>query len=55
MRSAAGFHANQFDLQVRGEVQQLLARKLLAYHNFTAQVKTNQIKDCLAKINADCL
>jgi hypothetical protein len=31
--SAAGFHADQLDLQVRGEVQQLLARELLAHHD----------------------
>jgi hypothetical protein len=53
MGSSAGFHANQFDLQVRREVQQLLARKLLAHYNLAAQVEPNQVKDCLAKINAD--
>jgi hypothetical protein len=40
-------------LQIRREVQQLLARKLLAHHNLAAQVKSNQMKDCLAEINAD--
>ena len=53
VRPAAGFHANQFDLQVRREVQQLFARKLLAYHNLATLVKANQMKDCLAEINAD--
>jgi hypothetical protein len=32
VRPSAGFHAYQFDLQVRRELQQLLARKLLAHH-----------------------
>jgi hypothetical protein len=53
MGASAGFHANQFDLQVRREVQQLLARKLLANHNLAAQVEPNQMKDCFTKINAD--
>jgi hypothetical protein len=33
--------------------QQLLARKLLAHCNFAAQVQSDQMKDCLAKINAN--
>jgi hypothetical protein len=41
------------DVYFRGEAQQLCARVLLAHHNLTAQVKPNQMKDCLAKINAD--
>jgi hypothetical protein len=53
MGSSVGFHANQFDLQVRREVQQLLPRKLLVHHNFAAQVEPNQMKHCLAEINAD--
>jgi hypothetical protein len=28
-------------------------RKLLAYHNLATLVKTNQMKNCLAEINAD--
>jgi hypothetical protein len=38
MSTSAGFHANQFDLQVCREAQQLLARKLFAHHNLAAQV-----------------
>jgi hypothetical protein len=53
MCAAASFHANQVDLQVRGEAQQLRARKLLAHHNFATPVLTNHMKDGLAKINAD--
>jgi hypothetical protein len=53
MGPSAGVHANQFDLQVRRAVQQLLARKLLAHYNLAAQVEPNQVKDCLAEINAD--
>jgi len=34
-------------------MQQLLARKLLAHCDFAAQVKSDQMKDCLAKINAN--
>jgi hypothetical protein len=55
MRSTTGFHANQFYLQVRRELQQLLARTLLAHHNLAAQVEPNQMEDRLAKINADCV
>src|SRR5246127_3888468 len=44
VRPSAGFHANQFDLQVRSEEQQLFARKLLAYYNLAARVKPNQMK-----------
>jgi hypothetical protein len=43
------------DLQIRRKVQQLLARKLLAHHNPALQVEPNQMKDCLAEINADCV
>jgi hypothetical protein len=50
---SAGFHANQFHLQIRRKVQQLLAGKLLAHHNLAAQVKPYQMKDCFAEINAD--
>jgi hypothetical protein len=35
------------------EWQQLLAREFLAHHSLAAQVKPNQMKDCLAEINAD--
>jgi hypothetical protein len=37
-----GGGGSQFDLQVRREVQPLLARKLLAHYNFTVQVEPNQ-------------
>jgi hypothetical protein len=40
---------NELHLQVRSEVQQLFARELLAYHNLSALVKPNQMKDCLAE------
>jgi hypothetical protein len=30
-----------------------LREKLLAHHNLAAQVEPNQMKDCLAEINAD--
>src|SRR5260370_532070 len=53
MRTSAGFHANQLDVHVRGEAQQLGARELLAHHNLAAQVKPDQMKNCLTKINAD--
>jgi hypothetical protein len=53
MGSSAGFPANQSNLQVRGEVQQLAARKPLAHYNLSPQVKPNQVKNCLTKINTD--
>jgi len=53
VRAATGFHADQFNAQVCGVVQQLLSRKHFAHHNFAAQIKTNQMKDCFAEINAD--
>ena len=39
----------RFDLQVRRETQQLLARKLLAHHNLAAQVVCNPRKNALLK------
>src|SRR5712691_6577385 len=53
MRTSAGFHANQLDVYVRCEAQQLYARELLSHHHLAAQVKPDQMKNCLAKINAD--
>jgi hypothetical protein len=50
--SSAVFHANQFGLQVRCEMQQLLARKLLAHNTIAAQVSPKQMKDGLAELNA---
>jgi hypothetical protein len=38
---------------VRGETQQLGARELLAHHDLAAQVKPDQMKNCITKINAD--
>jgi hypothetical protein len=35
------------------EWQQLLAREFLAHHSLAAQVKPNQMKDCLAEIDTD--
>src|SRR5260370_27959592 len=52
-RTSAGFHANQPDAYVGSEAQQLCARELLAHHDLTAQVKPDQMKNCLTKINAD--
>jgi hypothetical protein len=53
MRTSAGFHANQLDLHVRGKAEQLCPRELLAHHNLAAQVNSDQMKNCLTKINAD--
>jgi len=53
MGTTAGFHADQLDLPVRRETQQLQSRELLAHQNFAAQVETNQMKHCLAKVDAD--
>jgi hypothetical protein len=53
MGAAAGFHANQLDLPVRREAQQLQSRELLAHHYFAAQVETNKMRHCLAKVDAD--
>jgi hypothetical protein len=53
MRTSAGFHANQPDVYVGSEAQQLCARELLAHHDLAAQVEPDQVKDCLTKINAD--
>jgi hypothetical protein len=53
MRTPTGFHANHLDVYVRSEAQQLCARELLAHRDFAAQVKPDQMKNCLAKINAD--
>jgi hypothetical protein len=53
MGATAGFHADQLDLPVRREAQQLQSRELLAHHKFAAQVETNQMKHCLAKVDTD--
>jgi len=55
MRTSAGFHADQRDLYVGGEAQQLCTRELLAHYNLAAQVKPDEMKNCLTKINADGL
>src|ERR1039457_6628767 len=36
-----------------GIVKELFSRQLLAHHNLAALVEPNQVKDCLAEINAD--
>jgi hypothetical protein len=41
------------DLQIGGEMQQLRARKLLTHYDFAQRAKANEMKDCLAKVNAD--
>jgi hypothetical protein len=53
MRTSAGFHANQPDVYVGGEAQQLCTRELLAHHHLAVQVKPYQMKNGLTKINAD--
>lgn len=45
--------ANQLEAYVRGEAQQLGARELLVRQDLAAQVKPDQMKNCLTKINAD--
>src|SRR6266436_3735140 len=55
MRTSAGLHANQHDVYIRREPQQLCTRELLAHYDLAAQVKPDQMKNCLAKINADCV
>jgi len=44
MRTSAGFHANQPDVYVGSEAQQLCARELLAHHDLAAQVEPDQMK-----------
>ena len=39
MCTPTGFHANQLDAAVAGEVQQLCSGELLAHHNFATQVE----------------
>src|SRR5260370_39581145 len=53
MRTSAGFHANQPDVYVGSEAQQLCARELRAHHDLTAQVKPDQVKNGLTKITDD--
>jgi hypothetical protein len=53
MGATAGFHADQLDLPARREAQQLQSRELLAHHNLATQIETNQMKHCLAKVDAD--
>src|SRR5260221_11889831 len=55
MRTSPGLHANQPDVYIRREPQQLCTRELLAHYDLAAQVKPDQMKNCLAKINADCV
>src|SRR6516162_104375 len=53
MSPAAGFHANQPYMQIRGEVQQLLARTFLPHHRLANRVDAYQVKYRLPKINAN--
>lgn len=55
MRSAAGLHADQFDAQVRGKVQELGTRQSLPNDYAAPKIKSNQVKTRLAKINAERL
>jgi hypothetical protein len=51
--SRAGFDANQRALQVRGVSQQLFARKLLPDDYLALLPDCNQVKCCLAEIDAN--
>jgi hypothetical protein len=53
MRSAAGLHANQLHLQVRGEGQQLPARTFLADHHPTCRIQSYRVKNRFAQIDAE--
>ncbi len=46
MRSAAGLHADQFDVQVRGKVRELGTRQSLPNDYAAPKVKSNQVKTC---------
>src|SRR5438477_13027467 len=51
MGATACFHANQMDLSVGCEAQQLCSREFLANHNLASLVQTYQMKNRFAKIN----
>jgi hypothetical protein len=51
--SGTGLHADQIDLDIRGKLQQLRTRALLANYSFTTQVQANQVEHRLAEINAN--
>jgi hypothetical protein len=53
MRTSAGLHANQLDVYVGDEAQQLCTSKLFAHYDLAGQAKSYQMKNCLTKINAD--
>src|SRR5260370_91727 len=53
MRTSAGLHANQPDVYIRREPQQLCTRELLAHYDLAAQVKPDQMKNFLPNLNAD--
>src|SRR5260370_1590002 len=53
MRTSAGFHANQPDVYVGSEAQQLCTRELLAHHDLALRVAPDQMTDFLTQINAD--
>jgi hypothetical protein len=55
MSSSTRFHANQLNVHVRCETKQLDPRELLPHDNPAGLVETYQVKDCLAKIDADGL
>ena len=44
VRSSAGFHANQIDLQVRCESKQLNTRELLPHHHLAGHAQTYKMK-----------
>lgn len=53
MRSSTRFHANQSSVHVGCETKQLDPRELLPDDNLAGLVQTYQVKDRLAKIDAD--
>jgi hypothetical protein len=51
--SGTGLHADQIDLNIRGKLQQLRTRALLANYSFATQVQANQVEHRLAEISAN--
>jgi len=53
VRAGTGFHPDQINLYVRGEAQKLGTGKPLPHLNLSGLAQTNQMKHCLAQIDAD--